>query len=312
MHRSGRSEARRVAWVPGRAHTRSSWAARSCKIRPRRAVVRSPRSTPIPAPSNGNITPSRPWSRPCRRRVRQRVPAALDHRETTTDALHLLELKFTDVARAAAIIGLVAASSGRPALALTPKLTASQSARAVADGAALATAGQGYPMSQYRLWAAQDTLSIAPGQGALDALVIATPFERLRYESYLNGYQHKRIRPATSGSTFGPTPIRWNSSCSCTVQAASSATSLTTSGTPPSHWPAAGRCWLRSTTGLDRRWISTTSRGAAERLRWIGYVGARFDLRHVSATARTLRGTLSFVDDEGKHYRFPFDLSRYK
>lgn len=310
MHRSGRSEARRVAWVPGRAHTRSSWAARSCKIRPRRAVVRSPHSTPIPAPSNGNITPSRPWSRPCRRRVRQRVPAALDHRETTTDALHLSRIEVYRCrpdggdhrprrreqrqtgARADSEADRLAVGASRRG-----RRGAGDRRTGLSDESIPPVGRPGHAVDR----AGSRSARCARHCYALRALTVRELSQRVPAQAHSPRDVGEHVRTYADTVEF----ILFVHSPGSEQRdflnhIGHAAVSLAGGGSLPAP------VYDRFGPSLDFYNV----KGRGRELRWIGYVGARFDLRHVSATARTLRGTLSFVDDEGKHYRFPFDPRR--
>ncbi len=210
----------------------------------------------------------------------------------------------------AALLALALTGAGSRAAALTPVLSTNEITEAVAAGAALAKAGHGYPMSQYKLFAVKDTLSILPGQGALDAIVVATPYERLRYESYLNGYQHKAMSAHDIAGN-----LKGHAHSVEFIMFVHSADSEKRDFL--GHIGAANVVLANGKTlgapvydrfGPTLDFYNVVGRG--RELRWIGYVGARFAL--TGADAGGMHGTLSFSDDEGKRYHFPFDLSRYR
>ncbi|WP_276957686.1 hypothetical protein [Allomeiothermus silvanus] len=80
-----------------------------------------------------------------------------------------------------------------PALALQPVLTTEEIQRALKEGSAMNTPRNGYILGDYLLKEYNDGISLKPGDGEVDAIIVATPYERVRYFGYLESIQRKLV-----------------------------------------------------------------------------------------------------------------------
>ncbi|THF86562.1 hypothetical protein E7T09_10675 [Deinococcus sp. KSM4-11] len=204
---------------------------------------------------------------------------------------------------------LLAVLTGSQAMAYLPTLTDAQLQEAYAQAQRLAqTTDSGYPVRPYTLYAVEDTLKLEAKNGAVDAVVIATPFERTRYQTFL----HK----------IGDDPI--------TAQQAREQADL------PDHQVAfivfahglrlddqtfqknisrprltlGGRTLQPTATALSDVSLSQYPRTVGELgLRYIGTVTYRYV---VPDSLNAAKGTLSFTDSSGKAYSMAVDLTKYR
>jgi hypothetical protein len=199
------------------------------------------------------------------------------------------------------------------ALAFTPVLSRSQIAAATFDGQRMEKNQRGYQAPQNILFAAPDTLRIRAGQSPIDAIIVGTPYERLRYASYLRAFQGQPPSMRSAEST-----------------AAQDANILQMV------------LFVHSSSALDRDFLRRYSSGVlqldhhvvkAERMqtfgpaldyydvdgagrefRFVGSVTFRFDLSGMRASGvdiATATGTFSFSDAHGVTRHYPIALSRY-
>ena len=82
------------------------------------------------------------------------------------------------------------------ALAVQPTLTPQEVQRAIAEGTAMNTPSNGYILKDYLLKEYNSGVSLTPGAGEVDAITVATPYERLRYSSYLEALQQRPMTVA--------------------------------------------------------------------------------------------------------------------
>lgn len=88
------------------------------------------------------------------------------------------------------------------ALAVQPNLTPQELQRAIRDGTAMNTPSNGYILKDYLLKEYNSGISLTPGAGEVDAVVVATPYERVRYYSYLEALQQRPMTPAKARSVL--------------------------------------------------------------------------------------------------------------
>lgn len=82
-----------------------------------------------------------------------------------------------------------------PAGAVERGLTARSMAQAVAAGRDMATQQQGYAFGPYLLFSVPDALRAGDDRGRVEAIVLGTPYERLRYRAYLLARQGLGFKP---------------------------------------------------------------------------------------------------------------------
>lgn len=201
-----------------------------------------------------------------------------------------------------------AALSG-PAAAYVPAPGAAEIAEATRLGAALAEPYRGYPVQDYLLYAVGDALALDPSAGCVDAVQVATPFERTRHASFLAALARRPIGPeaAREAAAFPDGALAFTIFAH---GAAEDDQDFLQRFSPP-QLTFAGRA--ARLTGQDR---SPTFRDiyphapASDRERQVGTVTFRFQLDPASLADG--RGVLSFTDACAKAFRLPVDLARYR
>lgn len=184
--------------------------------------------------------------------------------------------------------------------------TAGAAAQAAHDGVVMVQNHRAYSVSKWVLYQSADPLRAVHGQAGVDAVIVETPYERVRYEAYLDALQGIRVTPAEVAK------MRREAS---------------------SH--VGFLIYAHSRTETDRRFLAafrpaqirtadagTEPDDAAVRFgpsddfydvgtfreeRWVGSVDYRFPLRDCRQ-----RGKVDFSDGYGRSYDLPFDLSRYR
>jgi len=77
--------------------------------------------------------------------------------------------------------------------ALTRVLHPRQITAAMLNGETLFRDGHGYRAQHYILYAERNTLHIRKGIGPVEAILVGTPYERLRFASYLAAFQGQAV-----------------------------------------------------------------------------------------------------------------------
>ena len=90
-------------------------------------------------------------------------------------------------------IGMMLLGCGCMALAVQPTLSGQQVQRAIQEGTRMNTPSTGYMLGNYLLKEYNSGVSLTPGASEVDAVAVATPFERLRYYSYLEALQERTM-----------------------------------------------------------------------------------------------------------------------
>jgi hypothetical protein len=211
---------------------------------------------------------------------------------------------------AATIASLLFIASS-PAEALEPTLTAAEQQSAIRDGKTIAFAHQGYPVSNYTVFQVPDALAITPGGGSIDAVVVATPFERVRYASYLAYFQQTSPRPDEITRASNADEIDFlifaHSSADMDRNFLSGFRAASISSARSVHLAFASR----STFGPTVDFYNVAGQGRQPRL--VGFDTFRFDLRQLVAQGvdiSRLRGTFEVTDPYGRAYSLTFDLSK--
>jgi hypothetical protein len=206
-----------------------------------------------------------------------------------------------------------------PSFAFTSSPSAEQATAAAAQGMQQAnSASHGYIVKPYVLYEVPDPLTLTPGAGEVEAVILGTPVERITYSGYLATLQGEKMPEAR-------------------VRSLARSLSGTVSFIVFAHAPSAGpsdKSFLERFTdvalsidipeAVSFAPVEQTIFGPAKDFynvpprnreqRWLGTVTWRFSLqplidRGIDVARAT--GTLSFTDGTGKQYTVPFDLSRY-
>jgi hypothetical protein len=199
-----------------------------------------------------------------------------------------------------------------PCAAYQSRLTTADTKAAIAAGVALQSAHAGFEAQAYVAFAVRDALQISPGDGSIDAIVVATPFERLRYASYLAAFQGESLSAPAIRDAANPDALDF------VVFAHSSAAEdqdfLHRFGSV--SFRIAGvtlRPTSVSTFGPAEDFFNTPS-GAREP-RMLGYATFRFHVRSMQtkdANVASAKGALTIVDPYGRRYDLAIDLAKYR
>jgi hypothetical protein len=191
---------------------------------------------------------------------------------------------------------LVIAGAFAPARAADLAPSPAAITRAAAEGAALAPRREGYALKDHVIYAVRDARAIDPADGAVDAVVLATPLERTRHAAYIAAYGGGRISGAEAYRRAALPPGQLAVIIfahgrdhddevfdGATIEAAPVA------GAPAEKvYPLA----------------------PANRERMAGTVTYRFDLGAVRDAGRK-QTRLRFIDATGKAFDLPIDLGRF-
>ena len=203
------------------------------------------------------------------------------------------------------------------AAAFDPQLSPAEVQRAVQAGAQMATPASGYKLQAWVLFEVKDPFIIHPQQGLVEAVITGTPFERLRYASYLAAFQGQTLKPAAA-------------------QKLAAQLDNTVTFIVFAHAPGGGDQYRDFLKGFRAASLSVNGSGEtlkpvhteivgpaqdfynvpgkAAEFRWLGNVAFRFDLKPLTSkniALSKLGATFSFTDSAGQHYHFPVKLGNY-
>jgi hypothetical protein len=178
--------------------------------------------------------------------------------------------------------------------------------RVVTEGVEVARVADGYSARNYVLYEVPDARNVDPDLGSVDAVVLLTPLERLRHDAYLEALSNRPL-PATeravatkleeSEIAFRVFARGKDLSDDMFLQRFSDAT-LSVGGK------------ARKNSKIDRSQpsIGVYPLATHGRERTIGTITYWFDVASDPGIQRAV-GTLSFSDDQGRHYQIPVDFS---
>jgi hypothetical protein len=181
---------------------------------------------------------------------------------------------------------------------------------AVRDGAAMAAAHEPYTVRPWVLWESRDALRAVHARADLDAVIVETPYERVRYEAYMQKLQALPIVPSRiegwrreASGRFGFIVYEHSSGEADTEQR---------------FLPAFALATVVLADGTRLRSVEHTvfgpspdfyTVGTFREQRWTGSLTYRFPF---PGTTCNPKGTLEFADGHGRRYRFAFDLTKYR
>jgi hypothetical protein len=179
-----------------------------------------------------------------------------------------------------------------------------------------ANTNHGYKVNDYVLYDVPDPLRIAAGQGEVDAVVVGTPFERLRYQSYLTSMQGIDMTAQDATKTAQDL----GGTLHVVVFAHSAGTSREEkdflqqfSGTKLTLTD--GRMIMPEANDIFGPARDFYMAEKASGFYWLGYRSYRFRLASLAGEGvdvAQLKGTVSFADSTGRAYSFPIDLGKYR
>jgi hypothetical protein len=182
--------------------------------------------------------------------------------------------------------------------------------RAAREGAALASARAAYAARPWVLWDRKDALRAVRGQADLDAVIAETPYERVRYEAYLQKLQGLPLGAArlarwtrAANGRFGFVVYAHSRSGAESEQRFLARYSAATVTYPDGTKLTSGE---RAVFGPGPDFYDV---GTFRDTRYTGSLTYRFAAPRGGCEPR---GTLRFRDAYGRAYAFPFDLRRYR
>ncbi len=220
-------------------------------------------------------------------------------------------LLFSATALAAAI------AAPQLAHAFSPTLSPDEVKQAVEQGKQMASDhSHGYQVKDWVLFDVKDPLRITPDEGQVEAVVVRTPFEFVRYRSYLNnwtgrGYTDQQAKELAAKSDDQLRLLVYGHSAESGPE---------------------GKDFLQKFTGAqlklsDGTVIKPTGsdvfgpaqdfynvEGQESAIRWLGYRAFVFDFGKLDFSpdrVASLKGTFSFTDPQGKDYSLDLDLAKY-
>ncbi|MFC4452668.1 hypothetical protein [Deinococcus sonorensis] len=203
----------------------------------------------------------------------------------------------------------VLALGGAPVLAVLPGLTAQQLQEAYQGGVKLAKDPEGgYPLLPYTLYHTQDSLLLEPANGDVDAVVVGTPFDRTRYQSFLAASGDETLTPAQARER-ARLPDGWVSVL-IFAHGSKPADQEFLNGFTGVRLVLPGRTLLPGQvqkSGTDLSQYPHTPGEIGER-----FVGTVTYLFHPSAAELRGSATLNFNDPTGKSFTLPIQFSRYR
>lgn len=163
-----------------------------------------------------------------------------------------------------------------------------------------------YSVAPWVLYQSADPLRAVHARAGIDAIIVETPYERVRYEAYLDRLQGDPVAPRAVAKMRSDA----KSEVGFLVYAHSR------SEDDRSFLAAFHSAFITPQGGGRISELQTVRFGPSDDFydvgtfreqRWVGSITYRFAL-----TSCSQRGTLYFSDGYGRHYAFPFDLARYR
>ncbi len=207
-------------------------------------------------------------------------------------------------------------------LAFSPTLSSSQIQAAVKAGHTMVSPKHGYSWKDHLVKQFDNGIDLTSAQATaeVDAVVVATPYERVRYNSYLDTYQGSPLSQKAASklaSTYANT-VQFIVFAHSPTGAVKHQGFLGKFGTAeldvnggPKLKPSKTS---HSSTSRDFYDIGTGNDTSAKYL-WLGYVTYTFDLKPLESQGThisSLKGTLTFTNSQGKTFSVPVDLSKYE
>ncbi len=206
-------------------------------------------------------------------------------------------------------LGVAIAAFARPAFAVDLAPDAAAIARAAADGRAMYKPTLGYELADHVVYEVRDARAIEPGDGSVDAVVLATPLERTRHAAYFGQYEKSALSPAEAYRKGG-------------LDAGQIAFIVFAHGSDEADMEFAGKFSVATlaiggrqlaATAVDRGGpsISTYPLSTTGHMRFVATIIYRFDLTGVVDAARG-KARLAFTDATGKSFDLPVDLAAFR
>ena len=235
------------------------------------------------------------------------------------------------VKRSHALLLALACAFGGTALGMNAVLSSAELRQAMHAGSSMVSPTNGYMANPYVLHEYTNGIRIDPTSPLVDALTIGTPYERVRYYSYLEAYQKKPVLQAGAKKieqqnanrltiiAFTHSPVSVDAELEAWQQ---------TYVTHDNKSKPVQRTYLDdfkpATLTLDGKNVTSTItiqgpfqdafsvKGSPE-FRYLGVIYYQFDLSAFAKAGRiTGVAQLQFKDPKGRSYTQQIDLSRYR
>jgi hypothetical protein len=216
---------------------------------------------------------------------------------------------------AIAVAAMLIASSASTGAAFEPQLSNAEMRVAEKAGFELAAGHNGFPVSKYSVFARPDALSIAPGDGSVDAIIVATPYERVSYASYVAAFQGQAPSATDLQSAATPYTIDVIVVGHSAGQDSDEQKFLAGFSGPILNVRGFGAMKPLSKTAFGPTIDFYNLANKRHVLRWLGYNLYRFDLRPLTVRGIAIAGlkaTLRITDPYGRRYAELVDLSKLK
>ena len=199
------------------------------------------------------------------------------------------------------------------AFAFDAQLSQQEVQEAVQAGRQLVSPSSGYKVQDWVLYDVKDPYAIQPGQGDVEAVIVGTPFERLRYQSYLQAYQNKTFSADEAQQKATDLADTVTFVVFAHSQGASEQYRDFLDGFSGAQLQVSGQTLQPAqveTFGPAQDFYNVA--GKAAEFRFLGTANFRFDLSGFGDNPGTLQGTFSFTAPSGKPYSFDVDLSNFR
>lgn len=210
------------------------------------------------------------------------------------------------------------------ALAFSPTLSSAQVTSAVKQGQSLVSPKHGYPWKRYLVKQFDGGIDLTTSQmnAEIDAVVVGTPYERVRYQSYIDKYQGSPLTTKdanTLASQYANT-VQFIVFAHSPAVGAKYQDFLTKFGQATLAIQGGGtlKATKQGTYGPARDFYDVTSgKGSVPepKFLWLGYVSYRFNLQSLAkqgTNVSKLKGTLTFTDSQGQKTSLTVNLGNYK
>lgn len=220
---------------------------------------------------------------------------------------------------ACALLGLAGT-----ALAFSPTLSSSQVTSALGKGASLVSPKHGYPWKHFLVKQFDGGIDLTQAQmnGEIDAVVVGTPYERIRYQSYLDKYQGSPLtkKGATKLASQYANTVQFIVFAHAPGVGLKYRDFLKKFGQATLDIQGAGtlKATKQGTYGPSEDFYDVKSgkgKTAEPKFLWLGYVSYDFNLQPLAkkgTNLSSLKGTLTFTNSQGTKTSVQVDLGNFK